>query len=249
MYSKSLNYLVLLLVALTPAGVFGQEEKTTAVFALKHIDCASATQLVGEVLDAEDVRIGSDERTNSMFIYGDEKSQQRISSLLKLLDVPVDASEAKQSTKQYGNVSVQVLWVVDVPQNREEDFEGLKDPPESIQKLLSGALKDRLVITNPKLGTQLYLKCQPDNVGSGEMAGEGNGELGHAHEFAISCNSYLRVQEDDKYSVELDIVAKIDDKESVVSTNIVTVNEHPVCLAIAPIAGIDSLFIVRVFND
>ena len=249
MYSKSLNYLVLLLVALTPAGAFAQQEKTTEVFYLKHVDCASASQLIGEVLDTEDIRIGSDERTNSMIIYGDEKSQQRITNLLKLIDVPVDTAEVKQSAKQHGNVSVQVLWVVDVPQDRDEDFQGLKDPPASIQELLSGPLKDRLVITNPKLGTQLYLKCQPDNVGSGEMAGEGNGELGEAHEFEISCNSFLRVQEDDKYSVELDIVAKIDDKESVVSTNIVTVNEHPVCLAIAPIAGIDSLFIVRVFND
>ena len=215
------------------------------VYALKYTDCDSAAQLIGDILDGQSMRMSTDERTNSLIIRAEEKSHKRIENLLKMLDV----SQTQTPDKVYENISIQVLWIVDVPQNLTEEFKGLKDPPATVKDLLTGKLRERLAINNPKLGTQLYLKCQPGADGSGQVSGEGNGELGEIHEFSISCNTFLNVKDNDQFSVELDIQAAIDQKESVVSTKILTIDEHPVCLAIAPIGGVDSVFIVRVFND
>ena len=222
-----------------------EAQQKLRVYALKYTDCDSAAHLIGDVIEGQSIRMSTDARTNSLIIRADDKSHERVDNLLKMLDV----SRVQTPDKEYGNVSIQLLWIVDVPQDQEEEFQGLKDPPASIKELLSGKLRERLAINNPKLGTQLYLKCQPGSDGRGETSSEGIGEIGEMHEFSISCNTFLQVQENGKYSVELDIQAGIDGKESVVSTKILTIDEHPVCLAIAPIGGVDSLFIVRVFND
>lgn len=254
MYLKSICYFAFLPILwnAVQANGFAQQAATQAgnatnevlTYHIQNIDCTIAQSIVDTVLAGRaDVRMAMDPSGNSLIIMGDSQTHKLVADVLSKIDV----ARADTATNEYSNVAVQVLWIVDVPNDRKEEFEGLKQLPSQINELVAGELGDRLALTNPMLGTQLYLNCQPDSEGNGQVEGRGNGNFGMDHAFNIQCNTDLTFQKSGGYTIELDIQASVDGNESNVSTRIRLLPEHPVCVAVAPIGGVDSLFIVRVY--
>lgn len=119
----------------------------TKVFSLKYSELPPISRVLTEIVGDRGLRIGIDDRTNSLIVSANEETMDIVDALLARLDVPAGASE---SDVQDETLQLRVIWLLDGGDGQ--------DPA-------SGAVSPQVIDALKKLGFEApTVMCQQVNT-------------------------------------------------------------------------------------
>ncbi len=218
------------------------QENSLKVYRLRHVDAEFALQILQGVVVAEDkgktMRIQTDQRTNSMVCYSDEKMQERIQNILRTLDEPEDAPESEANLTPPRSINLVMTLIVD---GKENDWAKDALPPdgellELLQRLpvensFSPLIDPRIAISSvTRISPQVIHQPQQSQLieqgirhgvaelpSNGEIVAEGSSLAGAFH---LTLKGQLSTVDSEVFSLESSINVAI-------NQSLKTVNDLP----------------------
>lgn len=198
---------------------------TLRVYQLKF---AKALELVGVLSDVfsgrddlNSIRLGVDDKTNSVVAYGSTKAHEEIVQLIESLD-RVTSPEVQQVAK---SIRFEVYWIAEGVKGREV--------PEEVEKVLSKQ-GDKLGIQMPSLVASASTACYLDGTNRSGMISFRN--IKGAETLELDCEAMVTPLSDKAFKLDLRLSAGGASKTAI-QTTVRTQIDHLVFVASTTISG------------
>ena len=229
----------------------GTDRKSTIVH-LKNVPADEVAKILLKQLgSAEKMQLVADPRQNALLLSAPEGVMKNALELLEVLDVPV--TKGKLAGK---NVLINTYWIVDQASvgDRFANWK-LREIPSSIEKLVKEKLAKRANIKIPMLATNLAVQAeigeQLTSSSAIQNGGSGNINDQSSYEIDIMGSIWNEPSSGDKVDLELQMKIGLKGKnknsgDSRIQTKISSPLNHPICLGMTPVNGVDSILVLEI---
>lgn len=228
------------------------EKHSSNLIDLKHVAAEEIAQtLLQQFANTESVKIVVEPRKNALLVSGPDGTLKEVLDFVQAIDTPVDKGQLEGT-----NVLVYAYWIVDLEQAQQHFPKWkLREAPAAIQKLVVEKLAKRTHVKNPVMATNLAIQASIGESSrlSSEIQNSGKGKVESttSYEFKVQGNLWNEVKSGDQVDMELQLQIGLlangeKPEDSKVVTKIRTPLNHPVCLGMTPVNGIDSILVVEV---
>ncbi|MCA9212710.1 MAG: hypothetical protein KDB27_06585 [Planctomycetales bacterium] len=236
-----------LAVAQVPAPQPAANAEKLSVYYLKHVPAKDATSVLQRVFDGEpNLKIAADDRINAIIIRANDQTSIAIATILERMDIDSpgespDGNMQKDVAKPVTNYRIHVDWLMTAEEEGQAVPEKLKGVATALEK---HGISDLRLIAATVASVQsdvrrnFTLRCSPVE---GDVTLDITGELTVNEGGTPSVNLAIEAEEQNYPQTRgsTKLLANI-------TTAVVAPKGHPVVLAVAPINGVSSVFVVTI---